>query len=155
MHYRDSIVEMTKYATDALFRTARAVPADKLDWKPLDQGRSVKEQLQECANTPLYFMGLVVSDSEKDEETNGQAKEQGSNQTWTIDECEKQCEANTQTLAGLIATLTDEELKQQVELPWGGHASKADVVGLQYWNLVYHQGQISYIQTLYGDMEFH
>lgn len=154
MHFRDSIIEMTKYATNALFRTARAVPDDKLEWKPLDEGRSVKEQLQECAYTPLYFMGLI-SPPKDDATDNAQGEAATAETPWSIDVCEAECHANSERLYKLISTLTDEQLQEMVELPWSEKASKAQVAGLQYWNLVYHQGQISYIQTLYGDVEFH
>jgi hypothetical protein len=31
----------------------------------------------------------------------------------------------------------------------------ADVILSPYWQLVYHTGQVNYIQTLYGDRELH
>jgi hypothetical protein len=40
-------------------------------------------------------------------------------------------------------------------MPWGAKMTFAELLFLNYWNLVYHQGQIAYIQTLYGDREMH
>lgn len=153
MDYRNKLVEMTQTATDVLFNMAKAMPADKLDWKPLDNGRSVMDQLEECAKSPMFFISLIAPEtSTQNSEHN---VEQDVNQTLTIDKWETQCKNNTQKLLDLLNQLNDEELEQQVELPWGGTASKADVIGFQHWNLVYHQGQISYIQTLYGDFDLH
>lgn len=41
--------------------------------------------------------------------------------------------------------------------PWNPSGSKpiAECCFHPYWNMVYHQGQISYIQTLYGDFDEH
>jgi len=153
MDYRNKIVEMTNSATDVLFNMAKAMPEDKLDWKPMDNGRSVMDQVEECAKSPMFFMSLLATEnSDQNSEHN---VEQDAAQKLTVTEWETECKTNNQKLLALLSQLSDEELEQQVELPWGGTASKADVIGYQHWNLVYHQGQISYIQTLYGDLDLH
>lgn len=153
MDYRNKIVEMTNSATDVLFNMAKAMPADKLDWNPMDNGRSVMDQVEECAKSPMFFLSLLSS--QNSDQNNEHNVEQDQKQSLSIDEWKVQCKANTQKLFDVLNSLSDEELEQQVELPWGGTASKADVFGYQHWNLVYHQGQISYIQTLYGDFDLH
>src|SRR5712692_8093209 len=61
MTYQDRVIHLTKQAIEDLFRTSRAVPADKLEWSVLDQGRSVLDQLQECAQAAGWFTGILVN----------------------------------------------------------------------------------------------
>ena len=56
MQHLDQILRMTEHVTNELFKIARAMPVDRQTWKPLENGRSALEQLQECAQTPLFFL---------------------------------------------------------------------------------------------------
>jgi hypothetical protein len=130
------------------------MPEDKLTWKPLENGRATLDQLQECAQTPVFFAGLIDSKfaMEMGPETN--EKLMSERQTWTtIDECERVCKKNNKILFDVINNISNDDLEKKVEVPWGDSVTLADAIGFQYWNLVYHQGQINYIQTLYGDMQ--
>ena len=42
-------------------------------------------------------------------------------------------------------------------MPWGDGMTEtlANVMLHHFWNIVYHEGQIAYIQTIYGDREMH
>ena len=158
MRYQDQVIRVTSKSVDGLFRNARAVPEDKIEWKPLDEGRSVLDQLQECAQAPSWYVSLLEARKapEFDEEAMKKAGEE--RRAWkTIDECEKVCKENTERLAELIETFPDEDLEIMITLPFGEGMmfSMADVMMFHYWNNVYHIGQISYIQTLYGDKEMH
>ena len=158
MRYQDQVIRATSKSVEDLFRNARAMPEDKIEWKPLDKGRSVLDQLQECAQAPIWYVSMLESRKapEFDEDTRKKAGEE--RQQWkTIDECEKVCGENSERLAELIDTFPDEDLEIMITLPFGDGmvVSMADVMMFQYWNNVYHIGQLSYIQTLYGDMEMH
>ena len=50
MKYQDYIVPSIQHAFDEAFRYAKAVPADKLEWKPLDTGRSVSTSAKNLPN---------------------------------------------------------------------------------------------------------
>jgi uncharacterized damage-inducible protein DinB len=151
MDYKDYIIAETEAATEALFRTARAMPEDKLTWHVEGKGRSALDQLQECAMTPLMFIGFLEN---KPEESDMIEKMKNMQATWTsIDECEQHAKANTEKLLNLIRNFPDDELETMIEIPGSnGHkASCSEIMGFQQWNLVYHRAQINFIQTLYGD----
>ena len=57
-------------------------------------------------------------------------------------------------LAAAVAAFPAEKLSDELELPWGT-MSFLQCIGYAYWNMMYHYGQIGYIQTMYGDTEFH
>ncbi len=158
MRFQERTVKETNRVMESLFRTARAVPEEKRDWKPLDQGRSVLEQLQECAQAPRIFIhALTHHNTDFGEERMARWREE--RQGWTtLEECEARCQANTEALVELIRGLSDGELDQTITA--GGpngprELSLADVAMAHHNNMLYHVGQINYVQTLYGDFDPH
>jgi len=157
MKYQDQIIRSTRFALEDLFRTAKAVPLDKIEWTPLEEGRSVLDQLQECAQAPVWYKSILEArawlfDEEKWEQALKERKE------WnTIEKCEEVAKENTEKLFETIQNFPDEDLDIMVHFPFHGGIlrSIADIMGFHHWNLVYHTGQINYIQTLYGDKEMH
>lgn len=158
MDYQENLIAVTKKAVDDLFRCARAVPADKLEWSPLDQGRTVLDQLQECAHAPTWFAHILIhrvappmtpEDFQKSREARKQWK--------TIDECEKVCAENGEELYAAVRAVPEADFKQTISLPFGEGftMSLMEIMAMHHWNAVYHYGQVSYIQTLYGDKEMH
>jgi len=140
---------LTERRVDALFRAARALPTDKLTWKPTPDSRSALDQLQEVATANDQFWPLI---------TEGKAKwspeifmkwvEERSKIT-DLDELEQLTKASTARLLAYLRTLDPAELTRPVELPFpGGPLTLADVVSYQLWNTSYHEGQIMYIGTL-------
>jgi hypothetical protein len=53
-----------------------------------------------------------------------------------------------------IQSVSEDQTAEEIQTPWGGY-SLARCCLHAYWNMVYHEGQINYIQTLYGDFEEH
>lgn len=159
MHYQEQVIRMTKSATEGLFRAARAMPADKLTWKVLDQGRSALDLLKECAQSPAWFGSILKNQSPPPDFTEADmAAAQKQRDQWkTLADCEKACKASSESLYAVIKGFPDKDLSKEIKLPWGENftASMADIAMFQYWNLVYHLGQINFIQTLYGDKEMH
>jgi len=158
MRFQDRAIAETNRIMESLFRTARAVPEDKLNWKPLDQARSVIDQLQECAQAPrLFIHALKHRNTDFDEDQ--MARWRDERQGWTtLEACEMHCKANTEALNALIAELSDAELDET--LTAGGpngprELSLASVALAHHNNMLYHVGQINYVQTLYGDFDPH
>ena len=65
MRFQDYIIESIRKQVDEAFTYAKQVPADKLTWKPLDQGRSVLDQLQELAQSPDYVAGMIRGEKQE------------------------------------------------------------------------------------------
>jgi hypothetical protein len=158
MRYQDQIAAATMTVVEDLFRSAHAMPEDKLNWTPLESKRSVINILQECAQAPNWFRGMLITRSMPDLKEEDFEKARAERAQWeTLDECERICRENTEKLCAVIRSFPDEDLGLMVHIPFGGGMDKsmADVVMFHYWNIVYHIGQINYIQTLYGDYEMH
>jgi hypothetical protein len=149
MTIKEFIIADTVRSFDNLMATARKVPADKLDWKPLDAGRSTLNLAAECAVCPTWVPGLLGARGF--DPALFSTFEESVNALKTLDECEATGKANLEKLKDAINAFPDEDMDTQVELPWGKYSLR-EVMTFAGWNCTYHMGQISYIQTLYGDM---
>jgi hypothetical protein len=158
MKFQDNIADQTKVAALEVFRYAKAVPADKVEWQPLDAGRSVLDIARELARCPAWAYDLVNGEDfpEWNEET--AAKEKALTDQWTtIEACEAECLRQVERLMELYRTVSDERLAETKWLPFEGGRdyTVAEMMDYPRWNFNYHLGQIAYIQILYGDREMH
>lgn len=159
MRYQTMLINRTREAVETLFRNARAVPADKIDWVPMGDARTVLSMLQECAYAPNHFIPILETKQTPASMTPDSYKESFviRAQWTTIDECEKVCKENTERMLAIIDAMTDEDMEIIVPLPYGRGMNKslADLANMHLANLIYHNGQIAYIQTMLGDREMH
>lgn len=144
---------MTEIGNEEIFRAARKVPADKLEWSPLDHGRSVLDQLQECSQSPDWCSGLMESRQMPDFNDEFIGAMMAERKQWTtIEECEAACKAKTAKLFEVLETFPESDLDATIQLPFLDRPmTYAELALIHYWNCTYHCGQINYIQTLYGD----
>jgi hypothetical protein len=157
MTIQDYLIDTTRRSAEALFKCARAVPADKLEWAPLDIGRSTLDILRECAKCPDWGVEVISGDGpEWSEELAATLKAEQS--AWlSVEDCERECNARLDRLFDFYRNIGDERLSETKFLPYDGGRDFTMVEMMEYphWNFDYHLGQISYIQTLYGDKEMH
>lgn len=152
MHPLDPIVSATLVSVDMLFNSAKRVPEEKLTWSPLDHGRTVLSQLQECAIAPHFYLVYLKPGYQSPFHGYEEASEY-SKQFDTLEKCEMKCREMTAELAEAMRQVTPDRLSELHVMPWGQEMAISTIAGLHYWNNVYHLGQINYIQTLYGDRE--
>ena len=158
MRYQDEIVRITQKALDDVCRAALAIPADKRDWVPMGEARSVLNQMQELAVAGTWFLDIiqdlrVTREPERDiDEMMARARE-----ITTIEECVESARKTTSELCRAIMTFPPEALDLEVTLPFGAGqtASMADMLYMHAWNLTYHLGQINQMQLMLGDREMH
>lgn len=157
MKYQDYIIDSIQKAFDQAFQSAKAVPAEKLSWKPLENGRSVLDQAQEIAQCPSYVIPMLQGKKEEMGEGDWE-KIMAERQGWTtIEACEEVAKERLSALFEAIRATPDERLKDTMWLPYDGGRdfTMAEIMDYPRWNANYHEGQINYIQTLYGDRDMH
>jgi uncharacterized damage-inducible protein DinB len=157
MRLQDQIVRQTQRAVDDFLRAIAAIPVDHLEWAP-EGGRHALSQLQEVAMVPDFY--LIVLRTGSVPVFDDHAKERVETlraSLSTIDECREGLMRMTSELCQAIRDFPDQRLEEEVVLPFNGgmRVTMGDVLGLHYWNTVYHLGQINYLQTLLGDREMH
>lgn len=151
-------IKMTREAINSLFVAASHVPADKqTDWVPMGAARTTLSQLVEVALTPYFFVGVLQGKTPDFSDPNVQAKRAAAEAAITTVELAKEAAIkNHEMLYSAIESLSDEDLDSDAIVPWSPTpVKKADVIFYTYWNIVYHMGQINYIQLLLGDTEMH
>ena len=148
MTIKEYIIADAMKSFDNFMVGARKVPAEKLAWKPLDNGRSVLDQAQECALCPLWVPGLL--EKRGFDPSGFEAFEAAKGQLTTLDACEAAGKANLSTMTDAINAFPDADMDVKIDLPWGNY-TLCEIMGFPAWNLKYHFGQVNYIQTLYGD----
>ena len=140
----------------ALHDAVAKVPEDRLNWHPEtegNKGRDVLDQALECA----YLNEWVAK---------GYASQQMPAINWddfkvatdakrNKSACLAWLQSSTEALAGAIANFPADKLGDPTTDPV--HNGKATTwadfaIDLFLWNTVYHEGQVNYIQVLYGDM---
>jgi hypothetical protein len=158
MKLQEHLIEVTREAASQVFRYAKAVPADKLEWKPLDAGRSVLDLCRELAMTPTWAYEMIATPEPPEWNEEMAAAVKREQEQWTtVEACEAECEKRLQQLFELYRNLPDERLAEKQWLPYEGGRdfSMPEMMDYPRWNFNYHLGQIAYIQTLYGDKEMH
>jgi hypothetical protein len=158
MRYQDQVVRATQKALDDIVRAALAVPIEKLEWSPDGAARSVLNQMQEIAVSGDWFVPIVrdrqvpVFDEHAKRESIRLMREND-----TLEKCIASAQAGTSALCAQIAAFPTENLEEELTMPFGGGArmTMADIMLLHQNNLVYHTGQINYVQLMLGDREMH
>lgn len=155
---QELIARQTMDALEMVFRAARHMPENKLRWSPAEGARSAHAILCECAAAPLIHIPLLSGDGNPYAGAPMAVYQERITALESAEPEEVYREALDRhpRLIGLIRAFPTEKLAEMRSVPYGPDAklSNADVLAIPYWNLVYHIGQINYIQTLYGDMEF-
>jgi hypothetical protein len=152
------MIDVTRAAAAEAFKCAKATASDKVDWSPMENGRSVLNQCREMAMCPKWAEDIIsgAPQPEWTEET-AAAMQAEQEQLKTVEDCEAECNKRLESLFEMYRSMPDERLSESKWLPYdGGRDFKMpEMMDYPRWNFNYHFGQIAYIQTLYGDKEMH
>lgn len=155
MKIQDLIVRQTQKALGDFLRAVESLPEDRRNWSPVDGVRSAMSMVQEVAVVPGYHLRLIAGQGVPPElHAELQAK---AAQLVEFELGREAVMAATTELCQAILAFPDDRLDDEVTLPFGPGVAftMAEVLGLHYWNLVYHLGQVNYIQTALGDRVMH
>ena len=132
-------------SVEDLIEASNSLPKDQWAWKPLDKGRTVLDQLAECAATNALTAKVVAA---------AFWEESMMPDYWqTIASVETPETAITvlrEATASLIKSIretTDANLAAEVKLHHET-VTLAQLFLMPLWNMSYHEGQINYIDTL-------
>ncbi|MBS1705634.1 MAG: hypothetical protein JST40_07145 [Armatimonadetes bacterium] len=151
MDAKTAIIALTERGARGFFSSAKRTPADKLDWKPLDEGRSTLDQCQEVAFCPTWGSGILKHRG-MDPNVDWEAAQAAAKQLTTVEACEAKFFELFEGLKAEIAAFPEAEMGESITLQWGTF-TYMEIMEVPHWNVLYHWGQVNYIQTLYGDKE--
>jgi uncharacterized damage-inducible protein DinB len=156
MRVQDYVVRTTQRALNDVLRAVDALPEDKIEWSPNETARSALSQLQEIAISPAFYVSILKEGKVPDfsDHANEKMAEMRASVA-TLASCRTAAMEQTAELCRLISEFPDSRLDEEITLPFGGGmvVTMAGLLGLHSWNMIYHYGQICYLQTMLGDME--
>jgi uncharacterized damage-inducible protein DinB len=144
---------LTQKAADDLIAAAQATPEDKATWQPVSDVRPILEQLAECCLANMMWANILQTHAHTI------LPEDVASRLYTdldtIPKATKRLWETSIQLVEVLQNLPDADLSMVVSFPWKPDAGKpiAECCLHAFWNMTYHLGQVSYIQTLYGDWE--
>lgn len=143
-HFADA----TRLAARDLLDATLLLPEDKRSWKPLEKGRSALDQIAECAmingNSLSILQTHRFSMLDMDAWLAAKAKLA---EDW--EQCSASLLSSADEAAEAILAVPDDQLSIEIATPWRP-MSVTDIIVYPYWNMSYHQGQITYIHSLLG-----
>ena len=154
---KDLILNLLQSGQQDLIRTFNAVPDDKLNWAPLDKGRTAFDAFSEVAQTCQMIAALAESRGETKPSPQMFAQMKAERANWTKDDALAAMNTNAAALYTALGTLSDDDLAQPVTMPMGGGMTMTlgAWIMMAYRSFISRFAQINYIQTLYGDTESH
>jgi hypothetical protein len=144
---------MTREAWEGLLRTAAFVPEDRRNWVPQGKARTMHDFVAECA--VIADWGASFFDTMEIAPFDLQAYERAKAELDTLDKIHSVGEAAITRLCQAIEAVPDAKLELSHSMPWGMTMTTADMLFMGYWNIVYHTGQVNYVQMMLGDTEMH
>lgn len=153
MTIQEYMIDTTRRSAQSLWKYAKAVPADKIEWSPGEGARTVLDLARECAMCPDWCIDVITGSGPEWSEEVGAAIKAEQEQWKTVEDCEAECNRRLEKLYEYFRTIPDEKLTETKFLPYDGGRdfTVAEMMEYPHWNFDYHLGQIAYIQTLYGD----
>lgn len=158
MRYLDQLVKQTQKAVDDICRAAEAVPQASHTWSPGGEARSVLDQMREVATQAAWFLPTIRDRKVPEFDRHAIQEAKRLRESFdTVEQCAEAARSSTVELCQAISAFPESKLDEEIVMPFGGGSTMtmADVLGLPYWNMVYHLGQISAIQLALGDREMH
>ncbi len=152
MLLKDFLCLQLSRAVDDLFRSARAMPPEKLAWQASETSRTPSDILRECALS-LKWPQSILSGTD----LNSQPAQGEEEQEMDLDACEALARKNLTETIDFIRSYPEDDLDRVISLPFAPelNLTVAEILASPYWNITYHLGQINYVQMAYGDREMH
>ncbi len=144
---QDYLVTATHKAAADLATAFLRLPEDRRGWSPEGKGRTALDQVAECAVLNGYTAELIQTRTWQPDwfGTFPAAKAEAAAQDW--DMLHARLLEGTARVADAIAAVPDEALADEIQL-FGRTMGMAEILARSYWNMTYHEGQISYVGSL-------
>ena len=145
----EAIAQDLESAAGFLGHFLTTTEADRLNWKPKAEGcdsktRSAMELVSECT-----YVNLRTAAALRGEAYAGELPVFGS-----AEEARDALVASAKVCADEIRNQDESVFDRKFQMPWG-EVDGNFLLGITRANMHYHNGQINYIQCLYGDDVFH
>jgi uncharacterized damage-inducible protein DinB len=158
MDARVFMANTARFMAQTIQRSAPFVPAEKRNWSPMGSARTTVDMVQECCEsleriTNFMKTGQLVRPDAKAFEARAEALKKNPPK---LEDLFPRLQKATEEYAQTLEKMPNEKLMELVPAPMGNQqVPLIQRVSLPVYNMLYHWGQINYIQTMLGDTEMH
>ncbi len=144
---REMIIRRTELALEDFDALVSRTPPDRIEWKP-EGAKSVLEIVRECAEVNERWASIL---------RNGHwvgydlAREAPSLMP-TIGIARTHLRTTTGLFTAEVRRFPQERMSVKIPVPWG-EVDAFTALTWAMWHLSYHEGQVAYLQTMWGDLE--
>lgn len=151
--FRESLVVQLRSAGETYLRDLGHLSADKLGVSPGGAARSALLFTAEVASFNMLIAQLIRGESP----ALPSAEERAAYEATVTDHASAQgaVTASVDALVAAIEGADDTQLASEITAPWGSKIVLYRLAIIAVQHMAYHDGQINYIQTLFGDTEEH
>ena len=137
----------TAKAMEDLIKVHLQLPEDKRDWSPMGKARTSLNMLAECAVMNEVTIAMIKSRAFPADFDMPAYEKAISDLCSDWSKLEATLRKNTESAIAAIHTVPDSDLPLEIPMPWGVY-TLAQVLAYPYWNMSYHEGQITYLATM-------
>jgi uncharacterized damage-inducible protein DinB len=150
---QEFLATATQKAAADLEKAVLNIPEDKRNWSPQRDARTALDQAAEVAMLNGATAKLIKTrkwgtdfDFSEYESKKAELAKDWNAVKALLDE-------NTPKAVAAIKATPDEDLGIEVMMPWGP-MTLAQIISYPYWNMSYHEGQINYIASMLGCLDY-
>ena len=151
--FRAHLRGATERAHQLLVKDLHALPEESAGGCPGGVARPALELVAECAGTNGFIAGMLTT-GEANRPTPEQRKAYYASFT-TRESVLAELEQKTQLLLNAIDGMDETTMGEMLPGVFGSPMTRFALAGVPAMHMMYHDGQINYIQCLHGDSEIH
>jgi hypothetical protein len=138
---------------DFYLKDLEYIPEDKFDVSPMGAAKTAKEMTLECVGLNKILVKMI--DGQTAAHPTPEERKAWYAMFRTPDAVKVEFKASMNNLIAKVEKLEDADLDRIVTAPWGQPLPLGAMLLMGVSHTTYHDGQLNYIQALYGDDKFH
>lgn len=155
---RRYLANTARFMEQTITRTVPFTPTDKRNWSPMGAARTTTDVMQECAEGLEMAIKLMKGGQWPAPDPKARAARAAAlkKNPAAFEDLQARLQKAVEEYAQTIEKFPAERWMEMVPSPFSGQqVPLANLLGLPVFNMVYHWGQINYIQMMLGDTEMH
>jgi len=150
---KSALLSQLTQITDAYVSDLGFIPADKMTVSPMGKARTPVDFTAECAG--FNFMVAKTLAGEAIQPRSDEERQAYYASLDTYDKAVVEFKKSVEALKTGLEGATEEHLFSETTTPWGMTVTVYRLLTMAMGHMMYHDGQINYIQSLYGDDQNH
>jgi hypothetical protein len=153
MDLKRHLCENMARVRDFYVKDLNYIPADKFDASPMGAAKTAKDMTLECAGLNRILVKLIAGEEAKHPSPEDRKASYASFKT--AEDVKGEFSSSFDELIAKVEKLEPAQLDREITAPWGQTLPLGAMLLMGVSHVTYHDGQLNYIQSLYGDDKFH